>query len=378
MGTQTDIESPQDVEICKQRVIQLEKEVKELKEDILKRDEQIKNLKLLVRTEESKVDKLETKQFRLRSFKDNDSKINFYTGIPTFKRLQNLFKFLKEGEDIIYCFEDYNELSHNDHEYIQRFSSRKKSYALDKFNQFFLVLCRLQQGFLEDHLAYLFDVSQSCVSRYCISWINYMYLVFGSIDIWPSREMIDLSMPSVCQLKYPNLRVTIDCFEIKTESPESLLSKGAMYSHYKNHMTLKGLIGIAPSGSISFISQLYPGSCSDREIVLRSGFLNRKLWASGDMILADRGFTVQDLFSPMQVLVNIPAFLHGRTQFTEEEVVQTQQIANFRVHVERAIQRVKSFHIVDGVIPVSLFGSINQIWTVLCFLANLKDPLISQ
>ena len=205
-----------------------------------------------------------------------------------------------------------------------------------------------------------------------------MYLVLGSLNIWPTRDQINLSMPENCKLKYPNLKITIDCFEIRTEAPESLLDKSALFSHYKNHVTLKGMLGITPSGSISFISQLYPGSCSDREIVIRSGFLNPAFWEAGDMILADRGFQIQDLFSPMRVLVNIPVFLCGREQFSEKEVVETQQIANFRIHIERAIQRVKSFHILDSVIPISMFGSINQMWTVLCFLANLKDPLISQ
>ena len=40
------------------------------------------------------------------------------------------------------------------------------------------------------------------------------------------------------------------------------------------HTTLKGLVGISPSGAITFISQLYTGSMSDREIVERSGVLD--------------------------------------------------------------------------------------------------------
>ena len=51
-----------------------------------------------------------------------------------------------------------------------------------------------------------------------------------------------------------------------------------MYSQYKSHVTYKGLIGIAPSGAITFVSQLYEGSISDQEIVKRSGFLNQILW----------------------------------------------------------------------------------------------------
>ena len=60
------------------------------------------------------------------------------------------------------------------------------------------------------------------------------------------------------------------------------------------HTTLKGLFGISPGGAITFISQLYTGSVSDREIVRRSGFLDLPFDDKGS-VMADKGFTIQDL-----------------------------------------------------------------------------------
>ena len=37
-----------------------------------------------------------------------------------------------------------------------------------------------------------------------------------------------------------------------------------------------------------------------------------------------------------------------------EEEVETGSIASIRIHVERAIERVKNYHILQGVIPKSL------------------------
>ena len=49
--------------------------------------------------------------------------------------------------------------------------------------EFFLVMCRLRQGFTGIHLAHLFKISQSTVNRIFVSWINFMYLKFDQINI---------------------------------------------------------------------------------------------------------------------------------------------------------------------------------------------------
>ena len=124
-----------------------------------------------------------------------------------------------------------------------------------------------------------------------------------------------------------------------------------------------------------FVSSLYTGSISDTELVERSGFL--QLLQRGDEVMADRGFTIENLLTPLGVGLNIPPFLVGRQQLDPSEVVDTQQIASLRIHVERAIRRVKEFDILAGVMPATLAGSANQIWAVCCLLTNFQNPLIS-
>ena len=141
-------------------------------------------------------------------------------------------------------------------------------------------------------------------------------------------------------------------------------------------MTYKGLVGIAPSGGITFISELYDGSISDVEIVQRCGILKKDLWDESDSLMADRGFNIENLLKPLGVSLNIPALLHGREQLTNEEVTENQTIASVRIHVERAIQRIKKFRQICNEIPLVLHGSINQIWTVSCLLCNFMPPLI--
>lgn len=150
--------------------------------------------------------------------------------------------------------------------------------------------------------------------------------------------------------------------------PSSLLLNSELFSSYKNHVTLKELVGIDPSGAISFISQLYNGSISYWEIVIRSGFISQK-FENGDTVMADKGFQIADIL-PLGVKLNIPLFLWANTQMSAEDVVRTQQIAPLKIHVKRAINKIKNFLIWRGEIPLSLFSVVNQMWSVSAFLYN--------
>ena len=185
-------------------------------------------------------------------------------------------------------------------------------------------------------------------------------------------------MPESFKNTYPSTRCIIDCTEMYCQRPSSLATQSALYSQYKSHVTYKGLLGITPSGAITFVSQLFDGSISDKEIVRKSGFLQKYLWDAGDSVMADRGFLIEDDLKQFGVNLNIPAFLDGREQFTAAELKESQTIASVRIHNERAIQRVKKFKILRNEIPLTLHGSINQIWTTCCILCNFMPPLIKE
>ena len=227
------------------------------------------------------------------------------------------------------------------------------------------------------HLSYLFDTSDATISNTIITWINFIYVKLGSLPIWPSKQQVFDSMPMSMKGKFPHVRCIIDCAEFKIAVQSSLLMHKLLYSDYKSHTTVKALVGIIPGCGFSFISSVYPGSISDKEITIRSGILNPKLWSHGDGLMADRGFTIKEHLAEMGVDLVIPSFLRGRTQLSELEVVHTQQIANERIHVERMIQRLKCWHIFDRVIPVNMMGSLNQIITVCALLCNFQDPIIA-
>ena len=357
----------------RQTICNLRQENDELKKSSEKMTKQIEMLKKQSEIVEPLLD-----LNRLTSDRD----IAFYTGFPNYDIFIALFNFLNpgtHGENIryvrakpgdFYVTTDNGELEKKN---CERKKGRPKK--LKPIEEYFMVLCRLRRGFAIQHLSHLFRVASSTVSRTFTAWINFMYLKFGQINLWPSKQLVQDAMPDVFKERYPNTRVIIDCTEIRCEMPGSLLLNGELFSSYKNHTTLKGLIGIAPSGAITFISQLYTGSISDREIVIRSGFLDQA-FVGGDTIMADKGFTIQDIL-PLGTTLNIPPFLGQNAQMSAEDVIYTQQIASVRIHVERAINRIKNYKIWSGVVPLSSFGLVNQMWSICAFLCNTQDKLIS-
>ena len=90
---------------------------------------------------------------------------------------------------------------------------------------------------------------------------------------------------------------------------------------------------------MSFISDLYGGHISDKKITESCGILD--LLEPGDMVMADRGFDIQHILAAKNVKLNIPPFMKGKEQLSLEEELETRSIASVRIHVERAIERIK-------------------------------------
>ena len=93
--------------------------------------------------------------------------------------------------------------------------------------------------------------------------------------------------------------------------------------------------------------------------------------------MADKGFTVEDLL-PLGVSLNVPPFLGSKEQMSPEKVVEIQSIASLRIHVEREINKVKSFHLWDSIVPFTMFGVVNQMCSVCAMLYNFQTSIISE
>ena len=119
------------------------------------------------------------------------------------------------------------------------------------------------------------------------------------------------------------------------------------------------------------VSQLYSGGISDKEITL----LERL-----DNVMADRGFVMNYNLEPLGCTLNIPPSLNNQRQpgqFSEIQVKEPQEIPDSRIHVERAISRIRTF---------KSYKMYFQLIRLVCLirsgqsalLVNFQSPIIAQ
>ena len=253
----------------------------------------------------------------------------------------------------------------------------KLPYKLSISTQILAVLVRLRLGLTLRDLGRRLNVSTHLMCNIFYSWINIMAKhLHANCVIWLPRDTLRRSLPSSFKDTFPNTTCIIDCSEIFIQRPVRLNVRAKTWSTYKNNNTAKFLIAIAPSGFIMFVSSLFGGRASDNYITKKSGFLNYLL--PGDEVMADRGFTISEELCARRVKLNIPAFMKGRDQLSEQDVIDTRRIAANRIHVERAIMRMKSYRIINTKMVNKSLKSANKTLCVVAALCNLRDQLIKE
>lgn len=65
-------------------------------------------------------------------------------------------------------------------------------------------------------------------------------------------------------------------------------------------------------------------------------------------------------------------------QSSRSEVETTCRIASARIHVDRKMEHIKNFRILQGIMPLAISDFADQIFFVYASLTNLLPPLVSE
>ena len=204
------------------KVAEMEHLLKESRASNVKQEAELERVRAHAFKLSDKCKSLENRMFTLGNF-ISDEDIAFYTGFPSHQVFMATFNLLNPGENGQSIHYWHSVSMDVDPEYYEGDPELDvgpgRPRTLNAKEEFFLVMCRLRQGFAERHLGHLFYISQSTVSRIIISWVTFIFLRFQQLNIWPSQNVVDENIPQDFKNKYPHTRVIIDCAEVKCEMP---------------------------------------------------------------------------------------------------------------------------------------------------------------
>ena len=285
--------------------------------------------------------------------REDEEKLRFYTGLPSLAAFMFLMRLM-----VMSGFERFRGLS-----------AESTLLAL---------LLKLKLGLTNKDIAYRLMVSPTYIPTILTTRMHILANVAKRFIIWPTKEAVRANLPSCFRLAGKELRktrVVVDCFEIFTERPRSLVARAKLWSNYKSHSTIKFLLGISPAGAVTFISEAWGGRATDKAITLDSGLMD--LVEPYDVILADRGFLVRDEMAVLNVRVLTPHFTKGKKQMSQKEVQESRRISRVRIHVERVIGRLRrNFRILNGVLPLNLVPQVDNIVVSCCGILNMHKGIV--
>jgi hypothetical protein len=151
----------------------------------------------------------------------------------------------------------------------------------------------------------------------------------------------------------------------------------AAWSDYHHFNGAKFLGAVTPCGAFAHSSKASPARTTDNAVTELCGFLGHL--EKGDIIVADKGFTVFHLLNKLEVSFYIPPFKgFGQEQFPTEELVRASKAANLHVHVERAFERTKKHKIFSCPLQTPMIDLATPLFCVFSTSTNLKCPLVNR
>lgn len=306
-----------------------------------------------VQVDTTDIDKRQIKRTCAISFGDDEDDMVAWTGLKSKDMLQSIVTAVMILKD---------------------FKKRKHS-SLTIEEEILIVLVKLKTNLSFRCISVLFRIHAQTVSTCFYRTVPLLSAALKPLIYWPTTEQIAKNIPHYFRPDFEDVVVVLDCTEMPIMKPKCLHCRINTYSHYKSRETAKYLIGVTPGGSISYVSCGYGGKSSDKQIVVEERVLD--LLAPGQAVMTDKGFMIDEECKRRNVKLVRPPFLNGpQKQLSKIEATQNVSIAAARVHVERAIQRVRIFSFFNTKIDTRFLSVLDELLIISCAIVNISSPII--
>ena len=224
----------------------------------------------------------------------------------------------------------------------------------------------------------LFGVSESTGGRAFSTWLNFLRGFLRRLVRLPTESDVELYAPQNFRDRgLSKVAIVLDATETPVDEVWQTDAAWVTYSNCKGKATCKVLIGITSGSAICFISKTFGGRVTNAELVKESGTIDRLveqgISENGMHLMADRWFNTR---GPLLMRVKIhyvapPSKRRGEGQYSREDANLTRDVANLRIHVERAVGAMKERRILGSKFDSQQFDVIDPCYAVCGALVNL-------
>ena len=246
--------------------------------------------------------------------------------------------------------------------------------ALSWRDQVLLLLVYDRRFFPQHHLALLFHIAQSTVSRLYNRALSF---VLHALNATVGRELhradIDAHRLPMFTDEFSDVFWLADCTTVRVPRSRDPRKDAALFTAYKHTHACKLLVVTGADGKLAWVSRPVGAHASDVDVLLSCGFLD--LVHVDEATMVDKGFeNARDAMEAAGKPLVAPPFLRGG-RFTMGEATLTKLVARTRAINERSVGLLKNFRIVDGPVPRPLWRRFHEIVNVCALLTHFNCPL---
>ena len=261
----------------------------------------------------------------------------------------------------------------------KRKSVGRKLKSLSPQDALLATLVKLRTGLGTRVISTWMGLPVGTLSRVFVTWISFLDSFFNSEFPVPPVEAMQGKDMDEWKRAYgtSNIRLILDCTELRVQQPCSRKASRTLFSHYKHYHTAKLLAAISPLGAYCGTSDAFPGRISDLEIMKVSPFM--KILNRGDCVPTDKGFDQLSelLEKELECYMVAPVRrMAGKKTYTTDERDGNKLQSNLRIHVERHFSRLQGWGFFSQKkIPLYSTDILSKIFNVVGHLCNLYKPL---
>lgn len=239
--------------------------------------------------------------------------------------------------------------------FIISYKNKKIFPQLLPVDELLLFLMFLSVGLPPGDLAERFGVHRTAACRIIETWAHFLYAVLGSSRLCGPQEVV--GAPGELSA-FPDTRAVLSYVSVSCRTPSPCLET----TEFPEVSRFKALIGMAPHGAVTFVSRLYAASTSDRRIFKHSGVA--RLLGPDVTVMVDE-----------EILADAPCKVYRPALFLK---TPAEKRSHLKLCVARSLRSVKENRLFSGAVPLPVWLSINELFSVACFLVNYQQGLLGK